>query len=69
MVGFLFLMVGSMDINDENNQSRANFLNDVISGSIFLIMIINLIVSGFGIRANNLSVTDGIMAAYIRKES
>lgn len=49
IVGILFLVIGGMDINKGGEQRPANILNDVIVVLIFIISIINVIISGFGI--------------------
>ena len=45
-------MIGGLNINDdaENDQKIADILNDVIVVLIFIITLINVILSGFGIR-------------------
>ena len=50
IVGVLFLVIGSLNINDEPDQKTANILNDVIVVLVFLITLVNVIISGFGIR-------------------
>ena len=50
VVGILFLVIGGLNINDEPDQKAANILNDVIVVLVFLITLINVIISGFGIR-------------------
>ena len=50
IVGVLFLVIGGLNINDEPDQKTANILNDVIVVLVFLITLVNVIISGFGIR-------------------
>ena len=50
IVGVLFLVIGGLNINDVPDQKTANFLNDVIVVLVFLITLVNVIISGFGIR-------------------
>lgn len=49
IVGVLFVVIGSLNINRLKDQNRARILNDVILVFIFVISIDNVIISGFGI--------------------
>lgn len=49
IVGILFIVIGSLNINRNNEQSAAIILNDVILICIFFISIINVVISAFGI--------------------
>lgn len=49
IVGILFIVIGSLNINRNNEQSAAIILNDVILIFIFFISIINVVISAFGI--------------------
>ncbi len=53
VVGILFLVIGGMNINDEDSHRRADILNDVIVVVIFLITLVNVVISGFGIRESD----------------
>ncbi|XP_049286641.1 ninjurin-2 isoform X1 [Anopheles funestus] len=48
-VGILFVVIGSLNINRKPDQTAAIVLNDVILVLIFVISLINVIISGFGI--------------------
>lgn len=48
-VGLLFVVLGSLDINKRKDQGMAIVLNDIILVLIFVISIINVVISGFGI--------------------
>ena len=52
----MFLIISGMDINDSKSKSSANILNNVILGLVFLITIVNAVVSGFGIKHTDTSV-------------
>jgi len=54
LVGILFLVIGGMSINEHPNHRTANILNDVIVVLIFIITVVNIIISGFGIRAQDI---------------
>lgn len=49
IIGVLFIVIGSLNINRKNEQSTAIILNDIILIIVFLISIINVIISAFGI--------------------
>ncbi|XP_055608574.1 ninjurin-2 isoform X2 [Uranotaenia lowii] len=49
IVGLLFVIIGSLNINRKRDQTAAIILNDVILVLIFAISLINVIISGFGI--------------------
>ena len=54
VAGILFLVIGGLNINDGSpNQRTADILNDVIVVIIFLITLVNVVISGFGIRATD----------------
>ncbi|XP_053657610.1 ninjurin-2 [Anopheles marshallii] len=48
LVGILFVVIGSLNINRKPDQTAAIVLNDVILVLIFVISLINVIISGFG---------------------
>ncbi|KAJ9583416.1 hypothetical protein L9F63_022237, partial [Diploptera punctata] len=47
-VGVIFLVIGGLDINKHKDQRAAVILNDVTLIMVFVISLINVIVSGFG---------------------
>ncbi|XP_037956170.1 ninjurin-2 isoform X4 [Teleopsis dalmanni] len=49
LVGIFFVIIGSLNINKKEEQTAAIILNDIILVVVFLISIINVIISGFGI--------------------
>ncbi|KAH8407319.1 hypothetical protein KR215_002633, partial [Drosophila sulfurigaster] len=49
LVGILFVVIGSLNINKQHDQTAAIILNDVILVVIFIISVVNVIISGFGI--------------------
>lgn len=49
IVGILFVIIGGLSINRHAEQMTAVILNDVIVVFIFIISIVNVIISGFGI--------------------
>lgn len=49
VVGLMFIVIGSLNINRKKDQTAAIILNDVILVLIFVISLVNVIISGFGI--------------------
>ncbi|XP_034127855.1 ninjurin-2 isoform X1 [Drosophila guanche] len=49
LVGILFVAIGSLNINRQKDQTAAIILNDIILVVIFVISVLNVIISGFGI--------------------
>ncbi|XP_031626197.1 ninjurin-2 isoform X2 [Contarinia nasturtii] len=49
IVGIQFIIIGSLNINRKNEQNAAIILNDVILVLVFLISVVNVIISAFGI--------------------
>ncbi|XP_005188342.1 ninjurin-1 isoform X3 [Musca domestica] len=49
LVGILFVIIGSLNINRKTDQTAAVILNDIIMVVIFVISVINVVISGFGI--------------------
>ncbi len=54
-VGALFLIIGRVNINEKPDHRFASRLNDVILIMIFLITVINVIISVFGFSADSSS--------------
>nr|XP_021183173.2 uncharacterized protein LOC110371318 isoform X2 [Helicoverpa armigera] len=53
LVGLLFVVIGGLDLNDHEDQPSAVILNDVIVIFIFVISVINIVISAFGIEYSN----------------
>ncbi|XP_013107120.1 ninjurin-1 isoform X2 [Stomoxys calcitrans] len=49
LVGILFVIIGSLNINRKQDQTAAIILNDIIMVIVFVISVINVVISGFGI--------------------
>ncbi|XP_055389627.1 ninjurin-2 isoform X2 [Condylostylus longicornis] len=49
LVGVLFVIIGSLNINRKAEQAASIILNDVILIFVFVISVVNVIISGFGI--------------------
>lgn len=49
VVAVLFVIIGGLNINKEKDHRAAIVLNDMILLLIFLISIINIVISGFGL--------------------
>jgi len=50
-VGGLFVLLGSLNINKERDQRKADVANDIATALVFVISIMNVIISGFGIES------------------
>ena len=48
LVGILFLVIGGFNINEEPKEKVADILNDIITILVFVITLVNVIISGFG---------------------
>ncbi|XP_031329349.1 ninjurin-2 isoform X3 [Photinus pyralis] len=53
IVAILFVIIGGLNINKTRDHTAALVLNDVILIFVFLISLINIIISGFGIEYSN----------------
>ncbi|XP_030029048.1 ninjurin-2 isoform X5 [Manduca sexta] len=53
LVGLLFVIIGGLDLDDHADQPSAIVLNDVIVMFIFVISVINIVISAFGIEYSN----------------
>ena len=56
IVGILFLIIGGLNINQDGDQRVADILNDVITVTVFLITLVNVVINGFGIRHTDTNV-------------
>ncbi|KAG6454818.1 hypothetical protein O3G_MSEX008889 [Manduca sexta] len=50
VLGMLCVIVGSLDVNRNENQQPARFYNNIIVLLIFIISIINIVISAFSIK-------------------
>merc|ERR1711935_139723 len=48
IVALIFLVIGGFNINEEPKEKVADILNDVITILVFVITLVNVIISGFG---------------------
>lgn len=63
-MGILFIIVGGLDINRRRDQWAANFINDIILISVFVISLTNVVISGFGMEFSNKPLSE--LVAYRR---
>lgn len=49
----LFVIIGGLDLNDHDDQPSAVILNDVIVIFIFVISVVNIVISAFGLEYSN----------------
>ena len=52
------MIIGAIDINDEQSQDTANSLNNTILILVFFITVINAFIGGFGIKDTEDRVPD-----------
>lgn len=50
VVGILLIFIVKYDLNDPNKQSRLNHLNNLATGMVFLIVIVNIFITAFGVQ-------------------
>ncbi|XP_053614301.1 ninjurin-2 isoform X1 [Plodia interpunctella] len=71
LVGLLFVIIGGLDLNDHEDQPSALVLNDIIVIFIFVISVINVVISAFGLEYSNsplvLERLKYINSEYLRK--
>ncbi|KAK0076646.1 hypothetical protein PV325_005060 [Microctonus aethiopoides] len=53
VVGILFIIIGGLDISKPRDHWAANILNDIILIAVFVITLVNVAVSGFGMEFSN----------------
>merc|ERR1712037_463365 len=66
LVGILFLILGGLDINDADHQKTANILNNTATVVVFLITLLNVVISGFNIQHTETTVYDKIESLKIK---
>ncbi|XP_046612034.1 uncharacterized protein LOC124301251 isoform X1 [Neodiprion virginianus] len=66
-VGVLYVIIGGLNINKSRDHRAALILNDLILLGVFLISLINIIISGFGMEQSNAHIAYQYSAAYNRK--
>ena len=49
MAGILFLVVGSLNINEEKHHRMANILNNTATVVVFIITFLNIVMGAFGL--------------------
>ncbi|XP_047997240.1 ninjurin-2 isoform X5 [Leguminivora glycinivorella] len=71
LVGLLFVAIGGLDLNDDDDQPSAVILNDIIVIFIFVISVFNIVISAFGLEYSNspliLERLNYINSEYLRK--
>ena len=55
MAGVLFLIVGSLDINNEKNHKAANIINNTATVVVFIITFLNIVMGAFGLDSSDSS--------------
>jgi len=52
VAGILFLVVGSLNINEEKNQRNANILTNTATVVVFIITFLNIVMGAFGFESS-----------------
>jgi len=60
IVGILFLVIGGMDINRQEKHRVAIIINDLIVFMVFVISVLNIVISSFGIQHVDMSVLSNL---------
>ena len=58
IVGALFLVLGGIDINDQERHKTADIINNSTTVLVFIITFVNVIISGFGFQHTNTMAFD-----------
>ncbi|XP_028681350.1 ninjurin-1 [Erpetoichthys calabaricus] len=53
VVGVLLIFIVKYDLNDEQKQSRLNLLNNITTGLVFIIVVVNVFITAFGVQRPN----------------
>ncbi|KAK6473896.1 ninjurin-1-like [Huso huso] len=48
VVGVLLIFIVKYDLNDENRQARLDLLNNIATGLVFIIVVVNIFITAFG---------------------
>ncbi|MBN3288137.1 NINJ1 protein, partial [Polyodon spathula] len=54
IVGVLLIFIVKYDLNDENRQPRLNLLNNIATGLVFIIVVVNIFITAFGVQKPDL---------------
>merc|ERR1712083_1069890 len=66
LVGILFLILGGLDINDPEHQKTANILDNTSTVVVFIITLLNVVISGFNIQHTETTVYNKIESLKIK---
>lgn len=50
VVGVLLIFIVKYDLNDENRQARLDLLNNIATGLVFIIVVVNIFITAFGVQ-------------------
>ncbi|XP_069045574.1 ninjurin-1 isoform X1 [Lepisosteus oculatus] len=53
IVGVLLIFIVRYNLNDENKQVRLNHLNNIATGLVFIIVVVNIFITAFGVQRPN----------------
>ncbi|XP_049958814.1 ninjurin-2-like isoform X3 [Schistocerca serialis cubense] len=61
LVGVVFLVIGGLNINKERDRRAADVLNDISLVLVFIVSVINVIISGFGMEDSSQLFAEGMV--------
>ncbi|XP_049861663.1 ninjurin-2-like isoform X3 [Schistocerca gregaria] len=61
LVGVVFLVIGGLNINKERDRRAADILNDISLVLVFIVSVINVIISGFGMEDSSQLFAEGMV--------
>jgi len=53
LVGVVIILLGMVNLNKDKNHNRADILNNMVTIFIFIITVINIIISAFGMKGSD----------------
>jgi len=53
LVGIVIIILGMMNLNKDKHHFRANLLNNMVTIFIFVICVVNIIISAFGMKSSD----------------
>ncbi|XP_003737707.1 ninjurin-2 [Galendromus occidentalis] len=63
LVGAFIVILGTVNLNREKNHVRANVLNNMVTIFIFIITVVNIVISSFGMKGSDTPAFIGSTAA------
>ena len=58
-MGAFIVVLGTVNLNREKNHVRANVLNNMVTIFIFMITVVNIVISSFGMKGSDAPIFAG----------